>query len=298
VRISSMILICAATIVVLSYYTIHAAGVFFLEYGDFHPPREQLGRPAGKFGARLHDIAIEIGDGTRVAGWSLPSNNGAVIIFLHGSPGTRKQLLPVAKALNEHGYGALLLDMPGHGESGGRADWGISSQVAVERAIDLALKGDGVRHVAIFGFSMGTYIAVEVAARDRRVAALVLLGAFTNLADQIRYQFRSHVPFLNEINVLVARMVGVDGNAIRTLDLLEASASRPILIIAGTADGLIPVSMPQALFQAAHEPKELWLVEGANHLNVRDTADPAIFDQRVSIFLDRALFAGDVDLSH
>jgi hypothetical protein len=56
--------------------------------------------------------------------------------------------------------------------------------------------------------------------------------------------------------------------------------------------------MPQALFQAAHEPKELWLVEGANHLNVRETAGPVIFDRRVSIFLDRALFAGDVDLSH
>ena len=53
------------------------------------------------------------------------SNNGAIIIFLHGSPGNRNQLLPVAMALNEHGYGVLLVDMPGHGESGGRADWGI-----------------------------------------------------------------------------------------------------------------------------------------------------------------------------
>jgi uncharacterized protein len=294
----TLVLCCTVAIGIIGYYTIRVTRAFSIQYGEYHPPREQIDLPVGKLGLRLHDISIEMGDGTRVAGWSLPSNNGAVIIFIHGSTGSRKELLPVALNLNKHGYGAILLDMPGHGESGGRADWGISSQVAVERAIDLALKGDGVRHVAIFGFSMGTYIAVEVAARDRRVAALVLLGAFTNLADQIRYQFRSHVPFLNEINVLVARMVGVDGNAIRTLDLLEASASRPILIIAGTADGLIPVSMPQALFQAAHEPKELWLVEGANHLNVRDTADPAIFDQRVSIFLDRALFAGDVDLSH
>jgi len=288
-------LICAVTIVALGYYTIRAARVFFLEYGDFYPPREQIDRPAGEFGARLHDIAIETGDGTRVAGWSLPSNNGVVIIFLHGSPGNRKQLLPTAMALNEHGYGALLLDMPGHGESTGRADWGTSSRLAVERAIDLALKGAGVRHVAIFGYSMGSCTAVQVAARDLRVKALVLLGAFANFADVLRDEFQSRVPFLNEFGVLGARMAGVAVSDMRTLDTLSATASRPVFIIAGTADG--PVSMPGALFQAAHEPKELWLVDGANHGNVRDTAGSVIFDERVRIFLDKALFGSDVDLA-
>jgi len=201
-------------------------------------------------------------------------------------------------ALNDHGYGAILLDMPGHGESGGRADWGVSSQIAAERAIDLALHDDAVRHIAIFGYSMGSCIAVQVAVRERRVNALVLLGAFTNLGDQIRYQFHARVPLLGEFSLLAARVIGVQVSAMRTLDLLKASASRPVLIIAGTADSLIPVSMPLALFQVAHEPKELWLVQRANHTNVRDTAGPAIFDERVSMFLDKALFGSDADSSH
>jgi uncharacterized protein len=246
----------------------------------------------------LHDIAIEIGDATRAAGWSLPSSNSALIIFVHGSPSNRKELLPVAMALNEHGYGALLLDMPGHGESGGRADWGVSSQIAVERAIDLALKDESIRHIAIFGFSMGTSIAVQVAARDRRVNALILLAAYTSLDDALRKEFQSRVPFLNEFGVLATRVAGVDVSAMRTLDLLKTSAPCPIFIIAGTSDASIPYSMSRALFQAAHEPKELWLVEGANHGNVRDTAGPVIFDERVSIFLDKALLGSDVDLSH
>jgi uncharacterized protein len=84
----------------------------------------------------------------------------------------------------------------------------------------------------------------------------------------------------------------------RTLDLLKTSAPRPVLIIAGTSDASIPSSMSRALFHAAHEPKELWLVEGANHGNVRDTVGPVIFDERVSIFLDKALLGSDVNLSH
>jgi pimeloyl-ACP methyl ester carboxylesterase len=141
---------------------------------------------------------------------------------------------------------------------------------------------------------MGTFIAVQVAARERRVKALLLLCPITNLADQIRYQSHSRVPFLNAFRLLATRLAGVHVDAMRTLDLLKASASRPVFIIAGTADGLIPVSMPLALSQAAHEPKELWLVKGADHGNVRDTASSTIFDERVSMFLNKALFGGDV----
>ena len=43
---------------------------------------------------------------------------------------------------------------------------------------------------------------------------------------------------------------------------------------------------------------ELWLVKGANHGNARDTAGAAIFDERVSTFLDKVQFVSDVDLAH
>jgi fermentation-respiration switch protein FrsA (DUF1100 family) len=83
----------------------------------------------------------------------------------------------------------------------------------------------------------------------------------------------------------------------RTIDTLGAIA-RPVLIIGGTADTSIPASMPRALFQAAHEPKELWLVDGADHGFERATAGPDIFDERVRIFLDKALLGKDADLGH
>jgi pimeloyl-ACP methyl ester carboxylesterase len=235
-----LLLICTIAIAIFGYYTIRVTRIAFLQYNLYHPTREQIDRPAGKFDSKLHDIANEIGDGTRVAGWSLPPDNGAVIIFIHGAAGNRKELLPVAMALNEHGYGALLLDMPGHGESGGGADWGISSQLAVERAIDFALKGDNVRHIAIFGFSMGC-IAVQVSTREPRVKALVLLSAYVNLVDYLHNKFRSRVPLLDDFGVLATRAAGVDVSGMRTLDVLKSGAPRPVFMIAGTADASIPV---------------------------------------------------------
>jgi pimeloyl-ACP methyl ester carboxylesterase len=293
-----LFLIVVVSIAIFGYYTIRVTSLFFLQYSKFHPPHEQIHRTEGKFDSRLHDIAIDVGDGTHVAGWSLPSNNGATIIFVHGVTANRNQLLPIAAVLNEHGYGALLLDMPGHGESGGRADWGISSQRAVERAIDLALKEDGVRHIGLFAFSMGACIAAQVAAQNDRVNALVLLAAYTNLADELRYNFRSRIPFFGDLSVLATRMAGVDVSNMQTLDILRGSTSPPVFIVSGTVDRSIPVSMPRTLFQAAHEPKELWLVDGADHGDERDTAGHAIFDERVRIFLDKALFGRNVDLSH
>jgi pimeloyl-ACP methyl ester carboxylesterase len=181
------LLICALATLAIGYYTVRASRAFFFSYSDFHPPREQIVHPAGQIGSRLQDIAFETDDGTRVEGWSLPSSNGA-------------------------------------GESGGRADWGISSYNAVKRAMDLASKSAGIRHIALFGYSMGSFIAVQIAARELRVNALVLLAPFTNLADEIRYQFQSRVPFLNEFSVVAARMAGVPVDHMRTVDILKVTA--------------------------------------------------------------------------
>ena len=281
-------------VVVLAIFAIgfcvqRAVRIFYAEYHAFFPARQTLSRPLDGVGPQLQNITFDTESGVRIAGWLLPSHNGAVVVYLHGSPGDRSGFLPLVNALDRHGYGAILIDMPGHGESGGRADWSVSSQQAAQGAIALALQQPGTRHVALFGYSIGSYIAAQVAAQDKRVDALILLAAFTNLADQIRYEFRSRIPLINQFSVIAARTAGVPVREMRTLDALNASSPRPILFIAGTEDWGIPVSMPQALFAAAHGPKELWLIEGADHVNTRDIAGPAIFDERVRTFLDNAL---------
>lgn len=281
--------IIAVAFLAAGYCAERAARIFHDEYIDFSPARQTQSRPLDGSGPQLQNIAFDTESGVHIAGWLLPSHNGVMVVYLHGSPGDRSGFLPLVSTLGRHGYGAILIDMPGHGESGGRADWGVSSQQAAQGAITLALKQPDIAHVALFGYSMGSCIAAQVAARDRRIDALVLLAAFTNLADQIRYEFRSHIPLINEFAVIAARIAGVPVDHMRTLDALKASSPRPIFFIAGTKDDEIPVFMPYTLYAAANGPKELWLIEGADHLDTRGIAGPAIFDDRVRAFLDNAL---------
>ena len=277
------------TLLAAALFSQRAVLVFRNQYRDFSPPPASLPVPSRLSQSGMLPVVFNLNDGATIAGWSLPSHNGAVVIFVHGSPGDRSGFLPVAESLHRAGYGALLLDMPGHGESGGEANWGAQTRLAVERSVDAALQEPAARHVALFGYSMGSFIAAHVAAKDARVGALILLAPFTELAGQLRYQYRSRVPLVSEFAVLAARAAGVPVDKMRTIDALRASPARPLLIIAGNRDSAVHYSMPQKLYEVALEPKRLWIVEGAGHGDIRQTAQPAEFDERVRVFLDQAL---------
>jgi pimeloyl-ACP methyl ester carboxylesterase len=282
--------LAALLLLAAGLYTYRAATIFRVQYRDFYPARQSFGIPPGDLGAGLGTVAFELDDGTRIAGWSLPARNGAVVVFIHGSPGDRRGFLPLADRLHRAGYGALLLDMPGHGESGGEANWGARTRQAVRHAVAMTLQQPSARRVALFGYSMGSCIAAQVAAEEQRVGALILLAPFTELADQLRYQYRRRIPLVSEFAVLAARAAGVPVDEMRTVDALRGASPRPLLIIAGDRDNAIPLAMPRKLFAVARGPKILWIVEGAGHLDARQVAGAATFDERVLAFLDQAFF--------
>ena len=64
----------------------------------------------------------------------------------------------------------------------------------------------------------------------------------------------------------------------------------PVLIVNGTQDSYTPIEDARALFAAASNPKELWAVEGAGHVNLHAFAK-AQYEQRVGDFLGRYMAA-------
>src|SRR5947209_19579580 len=111
-----MIWAVAATVVL--YAAVEMARAAHVEWRDFHPRRSAMVRPEGA-PAELSEVAFESSDGSALRGWWLPSRNGAAVVFVHGSSADRRGLYPQALFLHQHGFGALLFDMPGHGESAG-----------------------------------------------------------------------------------------------------------------------------------------------------------------------------------
>ena len=83
-------------------------------------------------------------------------------------------------------------------------------------------------------------------------------------------------------------IVNVDANQLRPVDVIGRIAPRPVLIMHGTADEIVPVRHAHMLFAAAEEPKELWIAPDARHVEARDSRPDEYF-VRIEAFLRAAL---------
>jgi pimeloyl-ACP methyl ester carboxylesterase len=256
---------------------------------DFRPMRTIPSPPAILADAQLEDVVIDV-RGLPLRGWFIPSSNGAAVLFAHGTGADRTQLAPEAQLLARHGYGALLFDWPGHGESGGMVTWDAHERAGLTAALDFVSRARGVdrERVGLFAFSMGGMIAIQVAARDTRVAALVVEGAFADADDQLRHAFRSWSVLSQWPALLTARWLGMKPDDMRPKDMIADIAPRPVFLIAGSADDLVPPQQTHALFEAARGPKSWWLVTGATHGQYGAAAGTA-YEERLVMFFDEAL---------
>jgi pimeloyl-ACP methyl ester carboxylesterase len=241
----------------------------------FSPPRVISVKP-------LWATDISFGEG--VSGWFAEPKNGQVVVLAHGSPSTRIDLLPEAQALVARGFGVVLFDFPGHGLSEGVVAWGTPARAALTAAVGFAASHG---KVGVLGFSMGSCISAQVAAQDERIAALVLEGAFTNQHDQLLYEFRAYGP-LSQYPALWRAERSMNVDSMRPIEVISRLAGRPLLLIEGTADPVVPPEMSQALFEKAKEPKSLWLIEGAHHGHYENEAGAAYFE-RLETFFTNAL---------
>jgi pimeloyl-ACP methyl ester carboxylesterase len=116
------------------------------EDATFHPERTPVPRPASIDGLDgLEDASFTAcEEGFQMQGWWLPSKNGAAIVIAHGSNADRTDLLTEARALARKGYGVLLYDQPGHGESQGTVTLGKCEIDALGAALNFALARPGV----------------------------------------------------------------------------------------------------------------------------------------------------------
>jgi pimeloyl-ACP methyl ester carboxylesterase len=238
---------------------------YFEMHSDFFAPRERVPAPpdlplpgfrAAEFGS----------PSATLEGWYWPPTNGAVIVLLHGTGANRAQTLPEARAFADAGYGLLPFDWPGCGESTGRTTWGKGEREALVAALDFVQKmaGSSVR-IGVYAFSMGTLTAIQVAAEDTRIGALVLAGAFGDPDLPLAYQFRRWGPLSAVPGIRIAHALGMDVDGRRPQDVIARIAPRPILIVAGTADEVIPPDNARALYAAARDPRSLRIVPGAGH---------------------------------
>lgn len=290
-RIGRWLALGAGAVLCLIVY--QGARAAWWEYRSGAPPRGPVSKPAGdQVVQAAAAVAFSTKHGLNIHGWWIPGKNHAAVILSHGSSANRSALLTEAHLLAGLGYSVLTYDHPGHGESDGKVDWNHDIPEALSAAVDWVSSQPTVTagRIGALGFSMGATVVAAVAARDPRISAVVLEGCFTDAEDQTRFEYRKWGLIQQLPALWVDRLTG--SGPIRPVDHVGAISPRPLLLIAGTDDPVVPAAMASTLYAAAGAPKKLWIVPGAHHGDYASVA-PVEYAERLARFFAVALQVSD-----
>jgi len=207
-------------------------------------------------------------DGETVVLWRAEARPGMpTILFFHGNGGEIAGRAARMAFYQEQGFGALFLSYRGYGASTGS----MSEQGFITDALTAydVLARDGIPSsmIAVVGESLGTGVAVQVAAQ-RPVAALALEAPFTAAVD-VAAGLYWYLP----VGLLMK-------DQYRSRDHI-AAVRVPLLIQHGDADRVIPVEQGRRLFEMANEPKQLVILTGEGHDVI---GSPEVWAREVAFF--------------
>jgi MYXO-CTERM domain-containing protein len=237
----------------------------------------------------FEEVSFTTDDGLRLEGWYLPSRNGAAVIVHPGRVGRQDY----ARLLAEHGYGALLFDRRGEGESEGDPNllgWGgVPDLTAAVDFLEARPDVDPERIGAI-GLSVGGELLLEAAATDERLRAVVSEGAGARSYREFGERTDGD-PFEWVVYGVLTGATRVFGNEPvppNLADLAGDIAPRASFFVYGEDGQPQEIDLNPIYHDAAGEPTELWEVPDAGHIDGLD-AQPEEYERRVIGFLDREL---------
>jgi len=249
------------------------------------------------YGMPCKEIDFSSTDGMRLKGWLIiKDKNQPVIILCHGLGTNKSDVIEFANFLYQADYNVFIFDFRAHGESEGTVNsFGYREQKDLEGAIkELSERGDiAAGNYGVFGISMGAAVAIMVGERNPRIKAIVVDSPYLSLEKSIT----DHAKFLYnfpkfpiaDFSILAYRLrFWINSKTISPLKAIGQISPRPVLIINGADDPRMPASDAKKLYEAAKEPKQLWLVPEAGHLESYSAAGNE-YKRRVVDFFNRYL---------
>lgn len=210
---------------------------------------------------------------------------------MHGVRGNRGDMGEHATFLHAHGYSVLLFDFQAHGESSGdKITSGYLESRDASAAVAFARSKAPNEKIAILGSSLGGAAAL-LAEPPLNVNAMILEMVYPDIRRAVKNRIaivlgnwaRAFSPLLTW---QLKPRIGVDADWFSPIDRI-ANVHCPKLIIAGANDRHTTLEDSRALYAAAAEPKELWIIDNAAHENLYAVAR-ADYEKRILNFLEKS----------
>ena len=253
----------------------------------FQPERALIQTPE-RAGLRYETVKLRAADGVELLTWFLPARGTpqATVLFLHGNAENISTHFFNVAWMPGEGFNVLALDYRGYGGSGGTPSL-AGVQLDIDAALEALLERPDVdrRRIVLFGQSLGGALAIHYAARGMQRGALRAVIADSTFADYRAIVKEKLAGFFLTWPFQWLPALTVD-NDYAPLASVRAVSPLPLLLIHGERDGIVPVHHSKRLYDAATEPKELWLVPEAGH--IQSVGDPAL-RRRLTEFILRAV---------
>ena len=237
-----------------------------------------FGAPDGPAAAYLdggRDVVLHTEDGLDLTAWWAPATGPArdrTVLVAPGNGGSRVLRVPLARALAAAGFDVLLVEYRGYGGNpGSPSEAGLAADVTAAYRYLAEERGVAPERLVLFGESLGGAPLTRLAT-ERPAGALVLRSPFTSLADvgaraypflPVRALLRDRFPLLEQVR----------------------SVRVPVAVVAGGADGIVPVDQSRAVARAAGA--DYVELPGAGHNDPELNDGPAVVDAVLRVVRSR-----------
>lgn len=229
--------------------------------GLLHPPRRVAQNAAPE---NCEDVVFR-GAGVALKGWRCRADRRArgTVIYLHGVADNRGSATNIIRRYTARGFDVIAYDSRAHGESeGSQCTYGYFEKEDLREIVGLIEH----RPVVLIGNSLGAAVAIQAAADDPRIAAVVAAETFSDL----RTVARERAPWLLTDGMIerafqLAETAGKFKVDAVSPEQAATNVHAPVLLIHGTDDRQTPAAHSQRVMSALAGSKRLILVEGAGH---------------------------------
>jgi len=242
-------------IILIFYLSILLFMFFFQRTFMYHPKVKTLDSPPIKF--KYKEVYIPSEKNIKLKSWfSFSPLNKKTILFFHGNAGDLNARIYKLNKLSNLDVNFLIISWRGFsGNNGKPTEKGLYQDA--EKAVEwLQTNGIKKKNIVLYGESLGTGIAIELASKDN-FSGVILESPYTSMVDMGK-RFYPFVP--------VSLLQRDRYNSLKKIKKINS----PILVLHGKADTLVPYYMGKKIYDNANEPKYSYFPTFDNHMMAYD----------------------------